>query len=271
MTFTRAQAESLLNQAETGLYNDSRINSLRRLQLKEIDKRIERTRKARDRARDLLKKQKLASRAKSGSKRGAGGKDNERSQRKAELLADILKRFEDQRKTAKQEEKAMGDSTKKSARKATKKTATKTAKKAASKSPKKATKKAASTSSKKATKKASRKVGKQAAKKTAAKRKQASTGKSAVKSKASSKPISPKRALANTRKLLEAKQARERDGQPWQTLDPQQAHLPEAGYQSGHAGEVAENLHAAESRIPSIQGSISTRDRKNQGRRDRGS
>lgn len=257
MTFARAQAESLLNQAETGLYNDSRINSLRRLQVKEIDKRIERARKARDRARDLLKKQKLASRANSGSKRGASGKDNERSQRKADLLADILKRFEDQRKIARQEEKAKGASSKKSARKATKKSAKKTAKRAANKSLKKATKTAV------------KKSGKKAAKKTAAKRKQASTGKSAVKSRASSRPISPKRALANTRKLLEAKQARERDGQPWQTLDPQQDHLPEAGYQSGHAGEVAENLHAAESRIPSIQGSISTRDRKNQGRRDR--
>jgi hypothetical protein len=88
-------------------------------------------------------------------------------------------------------------------------------------------------------------------------------------STASSKPISKKRALANTRKLLEAKQARERSGQPWQRLDPQLDHQPEGGYQSGRAAEQAEVLHAGESRIPPIQGSISTRDRKHQGRRDR--
>jgi hypothetical protein len=105
MAFTRAQGEDLLNQAEMALYDDSRINSLRGLATKELDKRIERARKARDRAKDLLQRQTRASRAKAGGKHGATGNANQRSKRKVELLADILKRFERQRKTAEKRER----------------------------------------------------------------------------------------------------------------------------------------------------------------------
>jgi hypothetical protein len=46
-------------------------------------------------------------------------------------------------------------------------------------------------------------------------------------------------------------------------------HLPQPGYQSGQAAEKAEELHSGQSRMTQIEGSISTRDRKNQGKRDR--
>ncbi|MDQ3618269.1 MAG: hypothetical protein M3374_06100 [Pseudomonadota bacterium] len=75
--------------------------------------------------------------------------------------------------------------------------------------------------------------------------------------------------MANTRKLLEAKQQHDREPQPWQLLDPQHVHVPNEGYQSPAAADKAEELHAAESRMTGIQGSISTRDRHNQGKRDR--
>ena len=85
---------------------------------------------------------------------------------------------------------------------------------------------------------------------------------------AKQRKITPAKALANTRALLEAKQAQDRRPQPWQALDPEQAHLPQDGFQSPEAAARAEELHAGESRMPAIQGSISTRDRHDQGKRD---
>lgn len=305
MAFTRSQATGLLNQAEMGLFDDSRANALRGLDAGQLGKRVERARKARDRARDLLKRQKLASRSKTGSKRGASGQANERTGRKAELLADILGRFEDQLKQVEKRDRqdAAKSPRKPAAGKNDKKpsTATKSAKaKAAPKktaASKPAARKAApgKTASKKtagnktrtakpaADKAASpRPADRKPSSRTAAGKTEGASGKDgsrkspvaspgakpAPKDKDASRPITPKRALDNTRKLLEAKRARQRQGLPWQTLDPGHDHLPQAGYQSGQAAEQAEDLHAGESRITPIQGSISTRDRKNQGKRD---
>lgn len=105
MPFTRQQAEALLNKTEMALFNDSRVNELRKLSAAEIDKRITRARAVRDRARDLVQRQKLASRKTTGNKRGTSGVANERSKQKVELTADILKRFEGQLKIAKKKEK----------------------------------------------------------------------------------------------------------------------------------------------------------------------
>jgi hypothetical protein len=305
MAFTRSQATGLLNQAEMSLFDDSRANSLRGLDASQLGKRVERSRKARDRARDLLKRQKLASRSKTGSKRGASGQANERTGRKAELLADILGRFEDQLKqigkrdrqdAAKPPRKpaAGKDGKKPSAAKKSSKAKSTPNKTAASKpaarkaTPGKTTSKKTAASKAKAAKPAADKAAsprpadrtpslRAASAKTAGASGKsglrtssaASSGaKPAGKDKDGPRPITPKRALANTRKLLEAKRARQRQGLPWQTLDPGHDHLPQAGYQSGQAAEQAEDLHAGESRITPIQGSISTRDRKHQGKRD---
>src|SRR5690606_25654098 len=88
--------------------------------------------------------------------------------------------------------------------------------------------------------------------------------------KSTTKPrrITPAKALANTRKLLEAKQQHDQQPQPWQALDPEHGHQPNAGFQSAGAAAKAEELHAAESRMQGIQGSNSTHDRHNQGKRD---
>jgi hypothetical protein len=86
--------------------------------------------------------------------------------------------------------------------------------------------------------------------------------------KAGKAPISPDQALANTRALLEAKKRQDREGPAWQHLDGSAS--PAAGrYQSPEARSRAEELHAGESRMPAIEGSISTRDRKNQAKRDK--
>lgn len=83
-----------------------------------------------------------------------------------------------------------------------------------------------------------------------------------------SRGITPKQALANTRKLLEAKHAHDRGPQPWQAFDPQPGQVPQPGFQSDEARDKAEELHAGESRMEAIQGAISTQDRHNQGKRD---
>lgn len=80
--------------------------------------------------------------------------------------------------------------------------------------------------------------------------------------------ITPEQALANTRKLLEAKQEHDRQVQPWQKLDDGHGPAPQVGHESEEAAAKAEQLHAAESRVQAIQGSNSTQDRHNQGKRD---
>ncbi|HEY5780844.1 MAG TPA: hypothetical protein VIT66_03085 [Lysobacter sp.] len=108
-------------------------------------------------------------------------------------------------------------------------------------------------------KSAAKKIAKVAVKKSARK---------AMPKKVSRRKISPEQALANTRQLLEAKHEHDRQPQPWQQLDPQHGHVPGPGYQSEGAAAKAEELHAGESRMQAIQGSISSQDRHSQGKRD---
>ncbi|WP_156899938.1 hypothetical protein [Luteimonas mephitis] len=80
--------------------------------------------------------------------------------------------------------------------------------------------------------------------------------------------ITPEQALENTRKLLEAKHEQDRQTPVWQQLDGSHAAGVQGGYQSDEAAAKAAELHAAESRLQAIQGSIGTQDRHNQGKRD---
>ena len=303
MAFTRAQSSELLNKSEMKLFDDSRANALRGLDRAALAGRVERARAARDRARDLLKRQRLAAR-----KRGEGKADGiaARTARKEAVLAEILQRFVDARREAPvavaKKAGAANTASKKaatgktSAKKVARKKAAKksVAKKSAAKkaTAKKAPMKKAATG-KAATKKAPAKkapakkavakkpvakkaparkavakkaVAKKAAGKKAATRK--GPAKKAAARTAATRRVSPQKALDNTRRLLEAKQERDRTPQPWQTLDPAADHVPQPGYQSPQAAGKAQELHAGEVRLDPIHGSISTRDRRNQGKRD---
>lgn len=290
MPITRARATALLNQREMALYDDSRVNVLRKLDVKALDSRIARARDARDRARDLVRRQKLASRDRTGSKRGASGAANQRSKDKAELLAEVLARFEDQRKQAARAARTAsaaaarkapakrGAAAKPSATgragaakkaKTTGKTAKTTAKKAARKTADGATaagRKTAKTAAKSAA--GTTRTTKRAA--SARKRTAAPAGEAAAPArKRVTRPrLTPEQALERTRELLEAKQARDREPKPWEAVAHGEGGAPQPGYQSDAAAGRAGQLHAAESRQPAIQGSNSTRDRLNQGRRD---
>lgn len=313
MPMTRAKATSLLNQKEMSLYDDSRVNTLRQLDAKALTTRITRARASRDRARDLVQRQKLASRDRTGNKRGTSGVANQRSKDKAELMADILKRFEDQLKQAERAERkaaktaskgavkdkatvtksaapaarrktssqtrasarlatrdaaAGSAASRKTVRKATKKkTASGASTDAGVRATGKASKAAGATTkaAKKAEKTTAGKTARKAAKQGGAKPAAGETGKAA---KRTAKRLTPEQALERTRKLLEDKQARDREPKAWEAAGQGEAAEGRPGFQSGAAARRAEQLHAGETRLPAIQGSISTRDRINQGKRD---
>src|SRR5690606_9560675 len=205
MPITRAKATQLLNKGEMALYDDSRANALRQLDARSLAARVRRARTARDRARDLVQKHKLASRARTGSKRGASGVANQRSKDKAELLADILRRFE---LRLKEVERADAPARKSAARTTTgKASGRKAAKKASTSGARKSATKKAATSKRDrpATRKASAAAGgaaKNGEAKAAAKKASAASGRKSTARKARKRSITPEQALAQTRALL---------------------------------------------------------------------
>ena len=245
MPITRAKASQLLNRKEMALYDDSRVNALRKLDAKALAARIQRARAARDRARDLVRTRKLASRERTGSKRGASGVANQRSKDKAELTADILERFETRAREIARAERAAGKRT------------------PAAKAATKATQKKTATTRKAAERKTAAAAGIATRRTAGSAKKAAPTARKPRKRK-----LTPEQALAQTHALLEAKHARDAEPRPWQDAHEGPALAGQPGFQSDSAARRALRLHAAEARIPAIQGSISTRDRINQGKRD---
>lgn len=126
----------------------------------------------------------------------------------------------------------------------------------------------------KGTKAAARKAGSAGAesnaKSSAAAKKQAMTKSARPAKKAAAAKPTARQALAITRKLLKDKQ--ERDGQipAWQQTSGESSGGLDPGFQSSEARGKAQELHAGEIRLKPIHGSISTRDRRNQGKRDKG-
>jgi hypothetical protein len=110
-------------------------------------------------------------------------------------------------------------------------------------------------------------AGKTAATKVAKKAVKKKAVKKTVK-KAAPRKITAKKALANTRRLLAQKQAQARGTPAWQALDHSPAGMPHPGFQSDEARTKAGELHEAGMRLEANQGSVSTVDRHNQGKRD---
>ncbi|MEN5061058.1 hypothetical protein [Luteimonas sp. TWI1416] len=293
MAVTRAKATSLLNKTEMGLYDASRANAVRGLSEAQLAKLVTRARTARDRARDLEKRQRLASRKSTGSKAGRTGQANARTGEKAELLADILSRFETRQKDTAKAAKAAATAARKSAKKTSASGARKPAAKSAAAARSTGTRskpaKTAKTASKAAAKSGSSRRAASGATSTnagtttkpaAARSRKAATSTARKPASAKAPPaparksrrgsrISPERALDNTRQLLEQHEAQARAPKHWEDIGGDGAAAAAPGFQSPQARAKALELHAAESRQASINGSSSTRDRKNQGKRDR--
>lgn len=292
MVIARAQARSLLTDPEMVLFGESRNPMLRSLTDRELTRRIDRARKLRDKSRDLLQRQRLSSRERTGNKGGKSGVANERTARKAEVLDDVLQRFEDRLQQLERSDQP-GASRKAStaaARKGTEAGSTAKAKKkpqrgvaakttaGAAKKPAAATKKptGAAGKSSAAAKKASgaaKKSGGAAIRKTGdgasvTAKKSAKKSAAPASGRARKYAVTADQALASTRELLQAKQQRQKRPRGY----PGNGDAVQSGsdYQSAEAKAKALELHAGEARMEPIHGSISTRDRKNQAKRDRG-
>ena len=92
MAYTLTQARPLLNAAELELFEQSRTEPVKRLAPAKLASAVKRTRTLRDKYRDLYQRQTVAVRT---STPGAvTGDDNERTQRKADILQEVLERYE---------------------------------------------------------------------------------------------------------------------------------------------------------------------------------
>lgn len=304
MPITRDQASRLLTQPEMGLFGDSRNPALRALSEKALASRVERTRKLRDKSRGLLQRQKLKSRERTGNKLGTSGVANQRTGKKGEILDDILQRFESRLQevqaagkpavlAAAKSSNAGVTARKAAARKTPSESKTTRARKTAARKP--AAKPSARTNTAAITKPGTSANASEPAKATRTAKAAATQAAKPVKRVRSSsahngpgqgnsrmKPktprarsrktaITPERALDNTRALLEAKQQRDLQPPAYLSINTHAGtEQPSPGFQSGGAKSKALELHEGEIRMEAIHGSISTRDRRSQGQRDKG-
>jgi len=122
MATSITQAKPLLTAAELELFDHSRAEPIKALSAKQLAGKEKRTRTLRDKYRDLYRRQTVAVRGKAKGV-GATGDANARTQRKAEIMQEMLDRFEARSSLLETREaragEAKGAKSKKPARKAT--------------------------------------------------------------------------------------------------------------------------------------------------------
>lgn len=94
MAYNRIQAARLLSKGEMEVFASSLAERLSSLTAARLRVMIRRTRALRDKSRDLLRRQRLETRSRTGSKSGPTGGANQRTAEKAQAFAEVLKRFE---------------------------------------------------------------------------------------------------------------------------------------------------------------------------------
>ncbi|MDP3229680.1 MAG: hypothetical protein Q8N13_17150 [Acidovorax sp.] len=95
MAYSITQARTLLTAAELELFDQSRADAIKALTLARLRGKVTRVRTLRDKYRDLFRRQTVAVRGASSTQgRSPVGADNERTQRKADILQEVLGRFE---------------------------------------------------------------------------------------------------------------------------------------------------------------------------------
>jgi hypothetical protein len=94
MAYNRNQARALSNDSEYELFAASLADSITELTAAQLRSKITRARTLRDKNADLFRRQSLAMREATGTKRGKTGAANERTEQKARLFDEALKRFE---------------------------------------------------------------------------------------------------------------------------------------------------------------------------------
>jgi len=93
MAYNRSHARTLCSPAEYALFAASLADRIGELSVSQLKGKRERARKLRDKYRDLEKRQRLANRQRTGSKKGEGPGTNARTAEKAKLFTEALERF----------------------------------------------------------------------------------------------------------------------------------------------------------------------------------
>ena len=94
MAYNRKQARAICNDTEYELFTASLPDSITQLTPVQLRGKIKRTRTLRDKNTDLFRRQSLTMQESTGSKRGRTGSANQRTEQKARLFDETLKRFE---------------------------------------------------------------------------------------------------------------------------------------------------------------------------------
>lgn len=92
MAYTLTQARPVLTAAELALFEQSRAEPIKHLTPAKLASAVKRTRTLRDKYRDLYRRQTVGVRTNTPS--AVTGVDNERTQRKADILQEVLERYE---------------------------------------------------------------------------------------------------------------------------------------------------------------------------------
>jgi len=95
VAISKTQAAKLLTAAEMEVFSASRTPAITQLSPARLAGKVKRARTLRDKQRDLLQRQALATRGRTGTKGGISGSANDRTAKKIEILEDILQRFSD--------------------------------------------------------------------------------------------------------------------------------------------------------------------------------
>lgn len=93
MTYNPRQVRELTTRSEHELVSASYDDSIGQLSSRALKSNIARTRRLRDKQRDLYQRQRLASRARTGTKQGSRPPSNARTGQKAQIFDETLSRF----------------------------------------------------------------------------------------------------------------------------------------------------------------------------------
>jgi hypothetical protein len=116
MSYTLRQVQPLLTKPELELFQTSRAGAVKEITLARLAGKIQRSRALRDKYRDVYQRQTVQTRAGDAKGRKPLGGENTRTQTKADIMDEVLKRFEAQQaKLQRQQESAASPARKRSA------------------------------------------------------------------------------------------------------------------------------------------------------------
>jgi hypothetical protein len=96
MALNRIQAARLLSEKEMALFEGSLSDQAPRMSDKELQSQIRRVRTQRDKYQDLLRRQRVSTRERTGTKSGSSGLANARTGQKVQVFSEALERLEKQ-------------------------------------------------------------------------------------------------------------------------------------------------------------------------------